>query len=64
MCDVLLLRCTDTDFDDCSAVSDPLIHYGRHFGRTIHALCSVKALITAGMSMTVEGIDDQVSTPE
>jgi hypothetical protein len=30
-------------------LSDPLVHYGRHFGRTVHALCSVKALITNGL---------------
>ncbi|OBZ65520.1 hypothetical protein A0H81_14484 [Grifola frondosa] len=25
--------------------SDPLVHHGRHFGRTIHAMCNVSALI-------------------
>lgn len=30
-------------------MSDPLVHYGRHFGRTIHALCSVNALLTNGI---------------
>jgi hypothetical protein len=32
-----------------SCASDPLVHYGRHFGRTVHALCSVKSLITNGL---------------
>jgi hypothetical protein len=33
---------------------DPLVHHGRHFGRTIHALCSVQALITNGLLQEVE----------
>jgi hypothetical protein len=32
-----------------SCGTDPLIHHGRHFGRTVHALCSIKALITNGL---------------
>lgn len=32
-----------------SRATDPLIHYGRHFGRTIHALCNVHALINNGI---------------
>jgi hypothetical protein len=28
---------------------DPLVHHGRHFGRSVHALCSIKALITNGL---------------
>lgn len=32
-----------------SCGTDPLVHYGRHFGRTIHALCSVSALLTNGL---------------
>jgi len=31
----------------CTA--DPLIHHGRHFGRTVHALCNVQALLTNGL---------------
>ncbi|THH16841.1 hypothetical protein EW146_g3868 [Bondarzewia mesenterica] len=31
------------------SLSDPLIHHGRHFGRTVHALTNVKALITNGL---------------
>jgi hypothetical protein len=38
----------------CSAVADPLIHHGRHFGRTVHALCSVHALLTNGVLREVE----------
>jgi hypothetical protein len=29
--------------------TDPLVHHGRHFGRTVHALCSVKTLVTNGL---------------
>ncbi|KIM76841.1 hypothetical protein PILCRDRAFT_77388 [Piloderma croceum F 1598] len=29
--------------------SDPLVHHGRHFGRTIHALCSLGSLLTNGI---------------
>jgi len=29
--------------------SDPLVSYGRHFGRTVHALCNVQALLTNGL---------------
>lgn len=29
--------------------TDPLVHHGRHFGRAIHALCNVQALINNGI---------------
>ncbi|RDB19259.1 hypothetical protein Hypma_013703 [Hypsizygus marmoreus] len=29
--------------------ADPLVHHGRHFGRTVHALCNVHAVITNGV---------------
>jgi hypothetical protein len=32
-----------------SCGTDPLVHYGRHFGRTIHALCTVSALLNNGI---------------
>ena len=35
-------------------VTDPLVHHGRHFGQTVHALCSIKALITNGLLHTAE----------
>ncbi|KAG1902986.1 uncharacterized protein F5891DRAFT_1127521 [Suillus fuscotomentosus] len=31
------------------SATDPLVHYGRHFGRTIHALCNFQALLTNGI---------------
>ena len=33
---------------------DPLVHHGRHFGRTVHALCNVGSLLKAGMLRTGE----------
>jgi hypothetical protein len=33
----------------CSGGTDPLVHHGRHFGRTVHALCSVSALLNNGI---------------
>jgi hypothetical protein len=32
-----------------SAVTDPLVHHGRHFGRVCYAFCSIKVLITNGL---------------
>jgi hypothetical protein len=32
-----------------SRAGDPLIHYGRHFGRTVHAMCNVQVLLTQGV---------------
>ncbi|KJA19284.1 hypothetical protein HYPSUDRAFT_143937 [Hypholoma sublateritium FD-334 SS-4] len=29
--------------------TDPLVHHGRHFGRSIHALCNIHALINNGI---------------
>jgi hypothetical protein len=32
-----------------SCGTDPLVHHGRHFGRAIHALCTVQALSNNGI---------------
>jgi hypothetical protein len=32
-----------------SCHSDPLVSHGRHFGRTIHALCNIQSLLTNGL---------------
>ena len=32
-----------------SAVTDPLVHRGRHFGRVAYAFCSIKVLVTNGL---------------
>lgn len=43
----------------CSSCStDPLIHHGRHFGRTVHALCSVSALLNNGILRMGELADE------
>jgi hypothetical protein len=34
--------------------TDPLVHHGRHFGRTIRAFCRVQALIKEGLSIDVQ----------
>ncbi|KAJ3540108.1 hypothetical protein NMY22_g4446 [Coprinellus aureogranulatus] len=34
--------------------ADPLIHYGRHFGRTIRAFCRVHTLLKNGVNRTME----------
>ena len=28
--------------------SDPLVHYGSHFGRTVHTMCNINMLLTCG----------------
>lgn len=45
-------------FPFCSCLSDPLIHHGRHFGRSLHALCNIQSLITNGILRTIELDDD------
>jgi len=32
-----------------SCISDPLIGHGRHFGRTMHALCNIQVLLMNGV---------------
>jgi hypothetical protein len=49
-----------------SRVSDPLVHYGRHFSRAAHAMCSIQALLTNGiLRMGEEGeVVEESLTPE
>lgn len=49
-----------------SRASDPLVHYGRHFGRAVHAMCSIQALLTNGIvRMGEEGeVIEESLTPE
>ncbi|KJA21687.1 hypothetical protein HYPSUDRAFT_140274 [Hypholoma sublateritium FD-334 SS-4] len=37
--------------------TDPLVHHGRHFGRSIHALCNIHALINNGIIRMGERAD-------
>jgi hypothetical protein len=39
-------------------ISDPLISHGRHFRRTVHALCNVQALLTNGLLRLGEQADE------
>lgn len=41
-----------------SCLSDPLIHHGRHFGRTLHALCNIQSLLTNGILRTIDLDED------
>ena len=41
-------------------MTDPLVHHGRHFGRTLHAFCRVHTLLTNGILHEVE-LADQLS---
>jgi hypothetical protein len=34
--------------------TDPLVHHGRHFGRTVRAFCRIQALIRQGLAITVQ----------
>lgn len=43
-------------------IANPLIHFGRHFGRTIHALCNINALITNGLLRLSELADEPEET--
>lgn len=40
-----------------SCTADPLVHHGRHFCRTVHALCNIQALLTNGVARMVELAD-------
>jgi hypothetical protein len=42
--------------------TDPLVHHGRHFGRTVHALCSVSALFINGILRIGELADREEET--
>jgi hypothetical protein len=44
----------DSLFAFLSCVTDPLVHYGRHFGRTEHALCCIHKLMQNGILHSVE----------
>ncbi|KAH6912311.1 hypothetical protein BKA70DRAFT_1423020 [Coprinopsis sp. MPI-PUGE-AT-0042] len=34
--------------------TDPLVHHGRHFGRTVRAFCRIQALIRGGLAVAVQ----------
>jgi len=53
-----MLSCNEMDYL-LRRTSDPLVHHGRHFGRTVHAMCNVPALVTNGILLM--GQDSDVS---
>ncbi|KAH6869037.1 hypothetical protein BKA70DRAFT_1023040, partial [Coprinopsis sp. MPI-PUGE-AT-0042] len=42
-------------------VTDPLVHHGRHFGRTIQAFCRVQTLIKNGLARKIEMVFDRLT---
>lgn len=49
-----------------SSGADPLIHYGRHFGRTVHSLCTITAILSNGLLRLADDSDkaDEEYPPE
>ena len=48
-----------------SRPGDPFVHHGRHFGRTVHAMCNVNALICSGIDhMGEEPVPEESLTDE
>ena len=41
-----------------STLTDPLVHCGRHFGRTVYAFCNVKLLLANGLERFAQDEDD------
>ena len=41
--------------------SDPLVHHGCHFGRTVYAMCNVRSLITNGLCQLEESDGGEIS---
>lgn len=41
-----------------SSKSDPLVHHGRHFCRTIHAMCNIHALLTQSVIRVADQTPD------
>ncbi|KAJ3505635.1 hypothetical protein NMY22_g17512 [Coprinellus aureogranulatus] len=44
--------------------TDPLVHYGRHFGRTVRAFCRVHSLLTNGVNRMLQIDLDRTSEEE
>jgi hypothetical protein len=57
---LLLMLSWMIDYYRC--LSDPLISHGRHFGRTVHALCNVQTLLTNGLVRMDELADEPEET--
>ena len=54
-----------SDFYSCLSdirhSSDPLVHHGRHFGRTVYAMCNVRSLVTNSLLRLEELDGDEIS---
>lgn len=47
-----------------SRASEPLVGYGRHFGRAVYAVGNIPALITKGMIRLAAGEPEELLTAE
>jgi hypothetical protein len=47
-----------------SSTTDPLVHHGRHFGRTVYAFVNVYALIINGLAAEAEDDEDAPDDPQ
>jgi hypothetical protein len=43
----------------CTCHSDPLVSHGCHFGRMVHTLCNVKALLIHGI-LHIGDLEDEL----
>ena len=54
-----------SDFNSCLSgirhSSDLLVHHGRHFGRTVYAMCNVRSLIMNALLRLEESDDGEIS---
>lgn len=61
-CSIYILRTAADILNDCYScnrrLTDPLVHSGRHFGRSIHALCNIYALVNNGIIRMGERSED------
>ena len=48
VCDISIFHTCSHSLEDSSS-ADPLVHYGCHFGWTVHAMCSIHTLIVMGL---------------
>jgi hypothetical protein len=54
----LVFTCPTLTIHHYSRLTDPLVSRGRHFCRTVHALCNIQALITNGLLRIGEQADE------
>jgi hypothetical protein len=55
-----------SSLNSASCLTDPLVHHGRHFGRTVHALCRVHAVLNNGIlrESSILGDVEQLATEQ